>query len=134
MNRLFHELQTHAFPRHDANRALERSFDRNNERLADTDAVFDAIATILELLDDACPGAIAGRGAHAYRLGANEDEHVIRRAEPAPHVDATVEGLDRDLACGARHDASRQSVDLTDEVGNKETCRVRVDLLRRADL
>src|SRR5438477_86591 len=121
MNRSFHELQTHAFPRHDANTALERSFDCNNERLADADAVLDAVTTIFDLLDDACPGAIAGRDAHAYRLRANEDEHVIRRAGPARHADATIEGLDRDLAFRTRYDASRQSVDLTDEVGNEET-------------
>ena len=54
MNRLFHELQAHAFTRHDAYAALERGFDRHHKRLADANAVFDAIASILDFLDDAC--------------------------------------------------------------------------------
>ena len=116
MNRLCHELQAHAFAGHDAYVALERGFNRNHKRLADANAVFDPIATILDFLDHACPGAIAGRDGHSYRLRTNEDEHIIRRAT-ARHADAMIEGLDQDLPFRALQDASRQSVDLTDKVG-----------------
>ena len=54
MNRLCHELQTDALAGHDAYVALERGFDRHHQRLADANTVFDAIASILDFLDDPC--------------------------------------------------------------------------------
>ena len=48
--------------------------------------------------------------------------------------DAMIERLHGDMALRARHDSSRQRVDLADEIGGEETRRTRIDLLRRAHL
>src|ERR1022692_3082240 len=134
MNGLLDELQTYAIAHCNASVALKRGFDRNDKGPANANAVFDPIATIFDFLDDTCRTGAAGANHHAYGLGPDKHQYIVRLAALVRHADAMIEDLYRDMALRARHDASRQSVDLTDEIGNEETCRVRVDLLRRAHL
>ena len=75
-----------------------------------------------------------GYGNQAHGLGANKHQHIVCLTLLVRNGDATTEGFHHDVALGPSHDASLQGVDLTDEIGNEETCRMRVDLLRRSHL
>ena len=112
----------------------KESFNRNEKEPANANTIFDAVATVLDFLDNACVLVTVGYGNQAHGLGANKHQHIVCLTLLVRNGDATTEGFHHDVALGPSHDASLQGVDLTDEIGNEETCRMRVDLLRRSHL
>ena len=70
------QLETHGVAGRDPVTPIQRRLDRDQQRVADADPVFDPVAAIFEVFDDAARAREALGISKPHRFRPDEDQHV----------------------------------------------------------